>query len=603
MGFKQLLKHYQNLVILTLILLVGLFFRLTEFNQSVFFYDELSAIFRARFFSFSDLIEFGVKVDGHPAGLQFLIWTAARNFGENPFIFKGFIILIGLINIVLIYLISKKYIQGIYAFIPSIFQALIYNNIYWDRQVRPYTLGVFMVLLFFYSISKLDETNARKFRWILISVLAAAGSYYVHYIAALNVVVIALIYYFKFEDKGRKFDIFRILLFSGLAFIPHLSVFIFQLKVGGVGGWLAKPDTFFLTKYIGELFSYNIIAKVLFYVLIFIGISQRILKKEKIDFLFILLFIIPFLFTFIWSLVYNPVLQSNILQFSLPFLWIFFAICLSYISNKKSIAISLLFIVLATTVYSNIATRNVLHLNSTEGYSAAVRNPEKYKGNAYFYGAQDVWDYHIEKACLSNALPLMLSDTTPLKDMVKYCSNLDTSSILLNISSGSPAFILPMLIAEKGLFYSKNNSYNFPFVRSLNLKNKIDTKELASDFLFCDYKFEFGKQTITNWGNKEASPLLFFTLKLDSFKDTSVSMVAVGFNKKNEQIFWVDSKIDEYRKAGSKHAYLILQLWDFENLDELSTIQIKLEKKSELYPSSLSFRQYILPSNPYVYGY
>jgi hypothetical protein len=59
-----------NRVILILIIIVAATLRLINYCELPFTHDEFSALFRLNFDSFSELIEKGVKIDGHPAGVQ-----------------------------------------------------------------------------------------------------------------------------------------------------------------------------------------------------------------------------------------------------------------------------------------------------------------------------------------------------------------------------------------------------------------------------------------------------------------------------------------------------------------------------------------------------
>ncbi|MBM3437992.1 MAG: hypothetical protein FJX91_02550, partial [Bacteroidetes bacterium] len=60
-------------------------------------YDELSAIFRAMQASnWHDHLQNGVAVDGHPAGLQTLLWLWVRYFGTDFFIPRVFTALFSL---------------------------------------------------------------------------------------------------------------------------------------------------------------------------------------------------------------------------------------------------------------------------------------------------------------------------------------------------------------------------------------------------------------------------------------------------------------------------------------------------------------------------
>ncbi|MBN2236346.1 MAG: hypothetical protein JW729_02230, partial [Bacteroidales bacterium] len=64
-------------IAIAILLLVAALIRFDRFWEIPLTYDELSALSRLRFNSFAELIQFGIKPDGHPAGVQLFLfyWT------------------------------------------------------------------------------------------------------------------------------------------------------------------------------------------------------------------------------------------------------------------------------------------------------------------------------------------------------------------------------------------------------------------------------------------------------------------------------------------------------------------------------------------------
>ena len=60
------------------ILVVAFLLRFFDLFNIPFTHDEFSTLFRTNFSSFSELIEKGVKIDAHPAGLQVFIYYYKR---------------------------------------------------------------------------------------------------------------------------------------------------------------------------------------------------------------------------------------------------------------------------------------------------------------------------------------------------------------------------------------------------------------------------------------------------------------------------------------------------------------------------------------------
>ena len=67
---KQITKNLPIVVIL----IVATILRFYNLHQIPYTFDEFSTLFRLNFDNFADLIEFGVKEDGHPAGMHVFMY-------------------------------------------------------------------------------------------------------------------------------------------------------------------------------------------------------------------------------------------------------------------------------------------------------------------------------------------------------------------------------------------------------------------------------------------------------------------------------------------------------------------------------------------------
>jgi hypothetical protein len=112
----HLLKRNIDLI---LILMIGFALRFSVSITHSYTNDELSAINRLRYDSFSDLIEKGVKEgDMHPAGVQVFekIWSSL--FGTSELALRLPFVFFGTASIFLIFLIGSKWFNrktGIFA--------------------------------------------------------------------------------------------------------------------------------------------------------------------------------------------------------------------------------------------------------------------------------------------------------------------------------------------------------------------------------------------------------------------------------------------------------------------------------------------------------
>lgn len=96
-----------NQAILILILCISAALRFYHFTEIPFMHDEFSAVFRTEYNTFSELIENGIKPDGHPAGIQVFIYYWIIIFGETEWLIKLPFAVMGVLSVWLIYLVGR----------------------------------------------------------------------------------------------------------------------------------------------------------------------------------------------------------------------------------------------------------------------------------------------------------------------------------------------------------------------------------------------------------------------------------------------------------------------------------------------------------------
>jgi len=108
MNDRRRMPEISHLLFL-LILAVAVFLRFYRISDIPFTQDEFSAIFRTDFTSFGDLINYGVKPDGHPAGIQVLLFAIIRIFGVSRVLLKiPFLLFASIVWLTGLFLIEKK---------------------------------------------------------------------------------------------------------------------------------------------------------------------------------------------------------------------------------------------------------------------------------------------------------------------------------------------------------------------------------------------------------------------------------------------------------------------------------------------------------------
>lgn len=345
-SFLQFLrKHW----ILLMILLVGTTLRCYNLTNIPYTHDEISALLRIHFDSFSELLDKGIKIDGHPAGVQTFIYYWTRFFGTEEWVLKLPFILTGILSIVLIYKIGKNWFNETVGLAAAAFIATAEYTVMYSQIARPYTSGMFVALLMVYGWSKLVFDNQWKSKYIFCYVFGAVACAYNHHFSLLFAGLVGLTGLFFVPRKKMV----RYLLFSTLIvllYLPHLSIFLYQLGVGGVENWLSKPKNDFIIDYIKYVFSYSKWVYGLMVILFILPFVWRKFRGQPLPWkkwlIALWFFSVPFLIGFFYSRYATAVLQFSVLIFGFPFLLLFFFGLLSEQSKlvKAVIVFAILFL-------------------------------------------------------------------------------------------------------------------------------------------------------------------------------------------------------------------------------------------------------------------
>ncbi len=336
-----------------LLFILGLLFSVFQLNYS-FTNDELSALMRAQQPDFNALLLDGVKIDGHPAAAQIIIYFWTQWFGNTEWVVRLPFVLASGFTALLSFKLGKR-LFGIHAaLLFSMAISSLEFTIYHFQLARPYAWGLPIALasaLYWFKIA-FPEVNPKKpkvFDFVVFMVLSAAAAYH-HYFSGLLAIIMALTLAFFIRGKRNW------LLFLGLSFIPillflpHLEITLYQLKIGGVGNWLSAPSNNFIWLHLIHVFNQSVA-----FLLVIIGLvtllyfqSKHKPKSENILFKTILLiwFLTPYIIGHLYSLYRSPVLQDRVLLFSLPFGLLFL---FSFVGNLKTPFSKLIFLILVVS--------------------------------------------------------------------------------------------------------------------------------------------------------------------------------------------------------------------------------------------------------------
>ncbi len=314
--------------IFVLIILVGAVLRLYDFSHWSLSNDELSALNRLRFDSFSDLIQNGVRPDGHPAFTQVFLYYWTTIFGLQTFWVRLPFVLIGIASIGLVYAIGKQWFNAATGLYASLFIAVLPFTILYSQLARPYSFGLFFTLLTAYFWGKYFLFHRHGSGIIIGFSLSAALAMYTHYFSFMMAGFFVLAsFLFLSRENWKGFLISLLIIF--LLYLPHLNIFFDQLSLGGVGGaegWLGKPKGGWIFDFFYYAFGSSAFHPLLLlaFLTVFLVWYTKDIHITKIQWVLLAMFLLPYLLGFLYSIIINPILQYSSLLFAFPFLLLFF---------------------------------------------------------------------------------------------------------------------------------------------------------------------------------------------------------------------------------------------------------------------------------------
>jgi len=292
--------------------------------------DELSAITRLKFSTFSEMIEKGVRTnDMHPPGVQAFLWFWTAVFGESEISLRFPFVLLGTLSTGLLYLIGRNLFSSLSALLAtSCFAALQFPLLY-SQLARPYSPGLFFSLLMLYALTELMRRDPFfPLRNAALFIVAGAGCMYSHYFSFLFAGLTGVAGFFFISGRNRlKYLAAGLVMF--LLFSPAFSVFATQVSIGGLGGsegWLGPPGKDALWNYLKYCFNDSLwLPGILLSSAIGFPLMNRLLLNIRTarlwtsrQTLVLFLFVTPALVAYYYSIYKNPVFQYSVLFFSFP---------------------------------------------------------------------------------------------------------------------------------------------------------------------------------------------------------------------------------------------------------------------------------------------
>jgi hypothetical protein len=485
---------------LAALLALALLLRLTGIDSRSFHNDELSALFRLQVENFSQLIEYSVTPDAHPALIQTFLFYWTKLTGFQPWIVRMPFAAAGVISVWLIYLLGKIWFGKGTAWLAAASFALLQFPVLYSQLARPYSSGVLIILALTWCWNGL--LNPLPGSGLRTRLLYAAGMSITMALAMYN-------HYFSFLVAGmigitglfllRKETIVPYIL-SGLAamllFLPHLNISIVQVARGGLALWLAPPGLSWLTHHALYLFNNSPILLTLALAIslpyLFRKPSSPARTRPVMQRIMLLWFLIPLAFAFFWSVFINPILQHSIMLFAFPFLLL--ALFSGYGNDNSHLTKGIVVIfpvVLLSHLLWGAGYYKTTHYTDFKSMGNKICHELSQPNTVWAADINDPWyiHYYVDQDCTNDSALFYLSGNR--RDLSNVQDILDTLTadglVYARLRPADP--MVPELIMQyfPVLSYYRNDGLYgelFTFRKQLTepavIQNKKDTTSLKS---------------------------------------------------------------------------------------------------------------------------
>ncbi|MFM2256084.1 MAG: hypothetical protein RLZZ47_1573 [Bacteroidota bacterium] len=336
-----------------LVLLGSVALRFVGITDMAWGYDELSAVFRAMSTAdkwHSHLAE-GVAVDGHPAGVQTILWWWISVAGNDVLWPRIFTAIFSMGVLWQFHRIANK----LFGYEAAFWSVCLMGLMWWQSSmaiwIRPYIFGLpFVLWSWDLVLGLLKQRDARGdvmlpegMGWFAVKLGGAlAGAAYIHYFAGLTAgasFLALLLIQPKIQANNSphtqglhpSYILFLPITVALLFYLPHLPITYAQFQLGGLG-WLNQPKPEFLYNFLQYATGNSLPILILFVSAIVYAIQfqfriaylpkpaslKRILRQPVI--LLTLGFTFVFAFGYVFSVTRAPILQNNALYFAFPLL-------------------------------------------------------------------------------------------------------------------------------------------------------------------------------------------------------------------------------------------------------------------------------------------
>lgn len=456
------LKRNTDNFILGAILLIALLLRMFRLHELPFMHDEFSALFRADFRTFGEMIEKGVYTDTHPPLIQIFVFYWLKITGYSYFWIKIPFVIAGVFAVYLAYRISDDWFGKTSATVIATLMATLQYPVFYSQIERPYISGLFLVLLFAYFWNKIVfRQKGKNIYYLVCFVVTGTLCAYNHHFSFLQALVIGSTGLFFVRKKQLIYYCL-----SGIAivllYLFNINILSAQIEMKGIGDWLAVPGNDFIIRYLWYVVMFSPLIVIMLVLVFSLGQFVKPFKRnERLKFIVLSasLFIIPFITGFLYSKYINAIIQYSVLIFAFPFL--LFSVFGFIRSDNVVFRITSFLVISLVTVYSLVYERKhfAIFYNSPykeimkEARAAALDENLKNPQVVLSMNADDTektpgkifWFYH-EQYLKPDNIPFVKADrVTDLKSLQQALTASTDRFIFYGYMAGATPEIYPLI--------------------------------------------------------------------------------------------------------------------------------------------------------------
>lgn len=369
-----------SISIISLIMVLGLFFRIYNLSSQPYWMDEgytINAILSIRDHG-STLLDSGnyYSCPTYCYPTHYL----TKVFGDNPFSYRLLSVISGILLVLISYLIIKKIVNHKVALLSSFFLAFSYYEIAWSRQARWYTLfSLFFIVAtyFFYKVFK-----EKKIKYYILTAIFTILTIFTH---SLGIILpfSFLIFIFIENIKNNKIKLLKNSIF---VIVISLALIVFDYLSG---------IKLISTSLKNLSLHFNLLDYLVFYIknysiFIILLIASFFVKHNYKEYSRLLLII---LLSYLIPLSFFTNLENYRYLFQIvPIIFILSSISLDYILEKiKPIKYKIIIIVSIILLYF-LLNIGVIYPRSFYYLESDIPSKSLIKKNYYSYTPQPNWN-------------------------------------------------------------------------------------------------------------------------------------------------------------------------------------------------------------------